>query len=93
MIEDKEQLKVSEDYKKAYNRADMICTYMPHVLKGIKIPEVEKDDYAKGFQDRIRQYEMEQDKIKNFSYDQLREKYNRDLGEPNKDRSKDKTKE
>lgn len=44
MGEEKEELKVSEEYKKAYNQADMICTYMPHILKGIKLPEGEKGD-------------------------------------------------
>nr|WKN34352.1 hypothetical protein K4G66_18410 [Tunicatimonas sp. TK19036] len=92
MGEEKENLKVSEEYKKAYNQADMIYTYMPHILKGIKIPEGEKSEYAQGFKDRIRQYEMEKDAIKNFSYEQLREKYGKDLGD-DKDRFKDLTKE
>lgn len=90
---EEENLKVSEEYKKAYNQADMICTYMPHLLKGIKMPEKDQSEYTKGFQDRIKQYEIEQDAIKNFSYEQLREKYGKDIDDYGKDRTKGRTKE
>ena len=76
-----------ENYIKGYNHAEMICTRMPHLLKGIHVPDNEPGDYTKGFQDRVRQYEIEQDAIKNFSYEQLKEKYGKDLDNYGKDRS------
>ena len=81
-----ENLKVPEDYKKAYNYADMICTLAPGWLKDIKIPEKVSNEYMKGFQDRIAQYEKERKAIKYFSPEKLREKYG--LDNPGKDRTK-----
>ncbi|MDN5215045.1 hypothetical protein QQ020_23390 [Fulvivirgaceae bacterium BMA12] len=83
-----EDLKVSEDYKKAFNYADMICSYAPESLKEIKIPEKQSSEFLKGFQDRITQYEKEKKKeaIKYFSPEKLREKYG--LSDPEKDRTK-----
>ena len=84
-----EELKVSEEYKKAYNQADMLCTHMPHLLKGISIPENEPSEYTKGFQDRLSQFEKEKDAVKDFSIEQLREKYGKDIGKGDRDQSKD----
>ncbi len=86
-----ENLKISEDYKKAYNQADMICRHMPHLLKGITIPENEPTEYTKGFQDRIKQYEAERQKsTKNFSLDKLKDKYKGEVNNltPSKGKSK-----
>ncbi|MDO5970307.1 hypothetical protein Q4Q35_10865 [Flavivirga aquimarina] len=81
-----ENQKVSEDYKKAYNQADMICTYMPHLLKGMNLPKDEPSEYTKGFQDRVKQYEKEQEAIKNFSVERLADKYKDDIDAPYKDK-------
>ncbi len=88
MADEKVSKEYKKAYKKAYNQADMICNYMPHLLKGMTTPENEPSVYTKGFQDRVRQYEIEQDAIKNFSYDQLKEKYGKDVDGQNKDKSK-----
>ena len=86
-----DDVKVSEDYKKAYNHADMICRFTPHLLKDMKIPEKEPGEYTKGFQDRISQYERERNAVKYFSPEKLREKYG--LNDPGKDRTRDIEKE
>ena len=86
-----EDLKVSKDYKKAYNHADMICRFMPHLLKDMKIPEKEPGEYTRGFQDRVKQYEKERDAVKYFSPEKLREKYG--LNDPEKGRTKGMEKE
>lgn len=83
-----DDVKVSKEYKKAYNQADKICTYMPHLLKGMTVSEKEPSEYTKGFRDRVKQYEMEQEAIKNFTYDKLKEEYSKELGTPKKDKSK-----
>lgn len=57
----------SKEYLKAYNQADMICTYMPHLLKGMTIPDQEPSEYTRGFQDRVDQYELEQRAMEKFS--------------------------
>ena len=72
-----EDLKVSENYKEAYNYADYICTHAPQWLKDIRIPEKSSGEYTKGFQDRVRQHEKERNK--NFSYKALQEKYGKHL--------------
>ncbi len=87
-----EDLKVSEQYKKAYNQADMICTYMPHLLESMTFPKDEPSEYTKGFQDRVKQYEIEQKAIKNFSVEKLKEKYGKEIGfdkDPQRDIDKD----
>lgn len=88
-----EDLKVSEEYKKAYNHADMICRFMPHLLKDMKIPEKEPGEYTKGFQDRIKQFEKERQIIKSFSRENLREKYASILADQYKGQDKDIEKE
>ena len=65
-----EDTKVSNEYLKAYNQADMICTYMPHLIPTIEIQVNEPgDDYTRGFDDRLRQFEKEQEAVKNFSFE------------------------
>ncbi len=88
-----EDLKVSEDYKKAYNHADLICTHSPDYLKDIKVPENSSKEYVKGFQDRIRQFEKERQIIKSFSRENLREKYAPILADRHKSQDKDIEKE
>lgn len=88
-----EVLKVSEEYLKAYNQADMICTHMPQVIDGMKWPENDQSEYNKGFRDRMRQYEIERDAARNFSVDQLKEKYGKDLDDYGKDRAIDRDKD
>lgn len=84
-----EDIKVSKEYKKAYNQADLICTYMPHLLDKIETPKNEPSAYKQGFEDRIKQYEIERDAIRHFSVERLREKYGFSKEANNKDRSKD----
>ena len=76
---EEQEIKPSAEYIKAYNQADMICTYMPHVLEGMQTPENEPSEYTRGFTARVREYEIEQDMIKNFSLDDLKGKYGKDL--------------
>jgi hypothetical protein len=83
-----EKLEVSEEYKKAYNKADMIVTYMPNVLKGVQMPDKNLSEGDKGFIDRIKEYEKEQEALRTFSVDKLRQDYQKDRGMP--DKSKDK---
>lgn len=68
-MENQESTKVSKEYLKAYNQADMICTYMPHLLKGMTIPGGEPSEYTKGFQERINQYEQEKKMLKKLQPD------------------------
>jgi|GEM_PF-2075534 len=84
-----EELKVSEEYKKAYNHADMICTHMPHLLKGMTLPENEPSEYTRGFQDRVAQFEKEKDAIKFFSVDRLKDRYSKDHDVQEKDQKRD----
>ena len=52
--------KVSKQYMKAYNQADMICRYMPHLVDKIKSsPDNEPSEYTKGLEDRLKQFEIE----------------------------------
>jgi len=76
---DEEKLSLSKDYKRAFNDADMIITQFPKLVKTLKVPEGEKSEYSKGFQDRLRQFEMEKDAMKGFSPDQLKAKYRKDI--------------
>ncbi len=64
---EEEQLEVSEQYKKAYNHADMICRFMPHILDGMQTPESEPSEYTRGFEDRVKLFEKEQEAIKSYS--------------------------
>jgi len=85
---DKEEFEVSELYKRAFNDAELIITQFPHLISKMEAPEGESSEYTKGFQDRVKQYEIEKDAVKNFSYDQLRDKYSKDLDDDKKDHSK-----
>lgn len=88
-----ETLKVSDEYLKAYNHADMLCTYMPHIVETMELPQHETSEYSKGFRDRVRQFEIERDAMRNFSVEQLREKYGKDLDAYGKNRDLDITKD
>jgi len=88
-----EELNISEDYKKAYNRADILCRYMPHLLKDIDMPEYDMSEYSKGFKDRVRQFEQDKDKdqIKSrskFSLEEMKQHYRDEIekGKNNKSR-------
>lgn len=85
-----EEIRVSEDYKKAFNRADMICRYMPELLKEIDISADQANDYTKGFQDRVKQYEQEKDN-KEFSVEKMKDQYREEIetSKDNKSKQKD----
>ncbi len=83
-----EDLKVSEKYKKAFNHADMICSYMPEELERLAPFENVAPEYKQGFEDRVKQYQIEQDAIKNFSLEELKEKYGEDLDHYGMDQTK-----
>jgi len=82
---EEEKLEVSEEYKKAYNKADMIVTYMPHVLKGVQMPDKNLTEGDKGFIARVKEYEREQEALKNFSVDKLRQDHGKDRGNDKSD--------
>lgn len=58
--------KVSELYKKAYNHADMICNYMPHLLDGMHTPKEGSSEYTRGWNDRVREYEKERNLLRDI---------------------------
>ena len=64
---DDEILEVSEQYKKGFNKADWVLTYMPHVLKGVKMPEKDETEYDKGFTARLLKYEKDQQMLKEYA--------------------------
>ena len=68
-------MKISEQYKKAYNHADMICNYMPDMLEGMTISEGEPSEYTKGFGDRVQEYRKTKEAIKEHSLHQLKKEY------------------
>ena len=84
-----EDLKISEEYIRAFNDADMICTYMPDELENMEIPEQESMAYTQGFKDRIRQYQIEKDAVKNLTIEELKEKYGKELEDYQIDLSKE----
>ncbi|MEQ8470044.1 MAG: hypothetical protein RIC35_02610 [Marinoscillum sp.] len=84
-----ENLELSDLYKRAYNDADLIITQFPEQIGKIEILDGEPSEYTKGFQDRLKQHELEKVAIKNFSTDQLKEEYKKDFDGSQKDRSND----
>ena len=93
-MKDEEKLELSKAYKKGFNHADLIITTMPKELEKISKPTGEEHtEYIQGFEDRVKQFELEKDSLKGFSVDQLKEKYKDDLDRYNDkgslDRSKD----
>lgn len=86
-----ENLKLSKDYKKAFNHADMICTYMPEELEKLAPYQAESKAYRQGFEDRVKRHRIEQDAIKNFSLAELKEKYGKDLDGYTQDQTKEKS--
>lgn len=78
-IKEQEVLKVSEQYKKAYNHADLICNHMPELLDKMPKPKGEPSDYTRGFTARVTEYRIEKDAAKKFSYAELKAKYGKEL--------------
>ena len=64
---EKEQLEVSEDFKEGFNKADMIVTYMPHILKGVQMPEKDATEWDKGFTARLKKYEQDKEILKEYT--------------------------
>ena len=89
---DKEQLEVSEDYKKGFNKADMIVTYMPHILKGVKMPEKDETEWDKGFTARVKKYEKDQEMLKQHAPEKPKALKEKDMKAPSKSRDLDRTK-
>ena len=88
-----EEEKISEEYKKAYNQADMICRYMPHMVDKIRTsPQGEPSEYTKGFNDRIAQFEKERIATKEFSLDKLKQEYGITKGSGSKNRERERRK-
>ncbi len=85
-----EQLQVSDDYKKAFNKADFICNYMPHLLKEITIPEKGFNDYTQGFKDRVQQYDKEVQRTRQDAMQAIRDRYAKEINAPAKNSNKDK---
>ncbi|MEM9297171.1 MAG: hypothetical protein AAGA64_02180 [Bacteroidota bacterium] len=87
-MEEKEQLEVSKEYKEAYNKADMIVTYMPHILKGVKMPEKDKSEFDKGFSARLKEYEKEQELLRGYQVERMKQDYKKDMDNPSKDQDR-----
>lgn len=85
-----EELRNSDEYKKAFERADRICSYQPHLLNGMVTPEGETPAQKLAFEDRIIEHQIEQDSMKNLTKKQLFKKYGSNLNRYNKARSKEK---
>jgi len=85
-----EDLSNSEEYKRAYKRADRICRFMPHVIEKMESPEGESPAQRKAFEDRITEYRIEQDGINNTPRKALFQKYGAKLHRYNNDPSKGK---
>ncbi len=88
MEDNQELLKVSEDYKKGFNQADMMCTYMPNVVKSIEIPNESENEYTNGFRDGILQCKAKQRAMKKFSFKKVLEKKSGDTTTHDKSRTK-----
>jgi len=87
----KEQLEVSEEYKKAFNQAEMLTTFMPEVLEKAKIPvDGESPEWTKGFQARIAKFEKDKEAMKDFSIEREKQEYRKEHGSPSKEQGKDK---
>jgi len=68
MDDDKDEpLKVSKDYKEGFNKADMLLTHMPNVLKGIHMPDRDETEWDKGFNDRLRKHEKEKKRLMEYA--------------------------
>jgi hypothetical protein len=82
-----EILRVSEDYKKAYNQADKLCRHMPQVLKGLELPK-DGSEYSKGFNARVELYQLEQLKMKQ-AYQKFHKNFGRSISNKDKEKEKD----
>jgi len=85
-----EDLSNSEEYKRAYKRADRICRFMPHMIEKMATPEKETPAQKKAFEDRIIEYNIEQDGMKHMPRKALFEKYGAKLHRYNNNPLKDK---
>lgn len=54
-----EDLRKTEEYKKAYERADRICKYMPELIKDMVSPKEESPIHKPAFEDRIQLFKKE----------------------------------
>tara|TARA_Y100000114_G_scaffold156111_1_gene182122 strand:- start:13348 stop:13623 length:276 start_codon:yes stop_codon:yes gene_type:complete len=52
-------LRKTEEYKKAYERVDRLCKYMPHLIKDMVSPENEPQIQKQAFEDRIQLFKKE----------------------------------
>ena len=82
-------LRKTEEYKKAYSRADRICKYMPHLVGKMSSPKTESPAQKQAFEDRITEFQIEQDSINNMSRKSLLKRYGAKLNRYNQHKPKD----
>jgi hypothetical protein len=56
---DMEDLRKTEEYKKAYERADRLCKYMPELIRDMVSPKEESPTHKLAFEDRIQLFKKE----------------------------------
>ncbi|HCX21059.1 MAG: hypothetical protein CMB80_26035 [Flammeovirgaceae bacterium] len=83
----------TDEYKKAYERADRICRFMPHLIDKMSSPEDEPPAHRQAFEDRITELQIERDRANNFSRKALFEKYGSKLNRYEVNRLKDQYRE
>lgn len=83
-------LSESDEYKKAYLRADRICRYMPQMVDKMASPKGEPLAQKQAFEDRVIDYRIEQDSMNNMPPKMLFKKYGSRLIKYNQRHSKDK---
>ena len=83
-----EDLSNTEDYKRAYVRADRICRYMPHLVDKMSSPKGETPAQRQAFEDRITELRIEQHSMKNMPRKNLMKKYGAKLHRYNNHKSK-----
>jgi hypothetical protein len=89
---EEEQHEVPAAFKKGYNQADMLFTYMPNVLKGVNISDRNETDYDKGFNARLQEeLERKKQREKEAPKDmhQVRRMLDKDTDHPGKEQSKE----
>lgn len=85
-------LRKSEDYQKAYRRADRICRFMPHLIDKMESPDGESIEQKQAFEDRISEYKIERDSMNNMPKSELMKKYGAKLIRYNQKRMKNRNK-
>ena len=70
-----EELKISALYKRGFNDVELLIEHNPELLKDMKVPDKEPDEYTSGFSDRLKLFERELALQKDFSIHELKEKY------------------